>query len=247
MEKSLQPIKNEFDTPRRPMLDHPPTTMSIDLAFLESEDLKEIEEGVREVMQHVGYSIIAIGLAFYRIEKDALFVQAGKTGYIEYLVDAEDRVGLPVSTISDYKRIGEAYAKWRSDLEKVKFDERQGVHKLRHIDAAVKIHPKGEVFKKLVKLSYKEFTAWARGRFDDKADEPKVSIEVRKNQILVDGKNILNVPADLPDSERDKLVQRLERIYKIEAAGNEPFIVETYGSGEQRAIDNFLKKFRAEK
>jgi hypothetical protein len=37
------------------------------------------------------------------------------------------------------------------------------------------------------------------------------------------------------------------RSYRIKAGGNVPYIVETYDEGEQRAIDNFLKKYRSKK
>jgi hypothetical protein len=39
----------------------------------------------------------------------------------------------------------------------------------------------------------------------------------------------------------------LEKTFSIREGGNEPYIVGTYDRGEQIAIDNFLKQYRAKK
>jgi hypothetical protein len=51
----------------------------------------------------------------------------------------------------------------------------------------------------------------------------------------------------VPEKVRESVARDLAETFRIRASGNEPFIVETYDRGEQRAIDIFLKKYRAGK
>jgi hypothetical protein len=90
---------------------------------------------------------------------------------------------------------------------------------------------------------------WAKkpGRAALPSPEPKIRIRIDGGRILIDGQNILNIPDTVPEKVRESVTRDLAETFRIRASGNEPFIVETYGRGEQRAIDNFLKKHRAGK
>jgi len=113
---------------------------------------------------------------------------------------------------------------------------------------ALENHPEqeDEVFKRVASDSFRNFKEWAITPENEELPEPvpRVQIRISKNSIFVDGRAILNFPEGLPEEEKKNLTNYLGALYRIRSVGNEPFIVSTYGEGEQRAIQNFLKKYR---
>jgi hypothetical protein len=63
----------------------------------------------------------------------------------------------------------------------------------------------------------------------------------------VNGKNILNFPKGLSNKTKGWISTDLAKTFAIRESGNEPYITETYGRGEQIALENFKKKYRAKK
>jgi hypothetical protein len=72
-------------------------------------------------------------------------------------------------------------------------------------------------------------------------------VSVEGDKLYMDGKNLLNFPRGTPSLVKEYISQDLAKTFAIREGGNEPLIIETYGRGEQAAIGNFLKKFRAKK
>lgn len=220
--------------------------------FLGSDNLEVVENGIKETAAGVDKAILALCLAVFKIEDEGLYKQAGFDFYLEYFTAAEDRLNVPASTISNYRKIGETYTKYRHQLRASGFNENGSAHKLRYLDEALKKHPEEEVWERIVNDSLRSFQAWAENDSDvidekSRESENHVTIEVSDDRILLNGQNILVLPKDLPAKEKTKIQKRLREVYRIEAAGNLPYIVETQSTGEQRAIDNFLKKFREKK
>ncbi len=225
-------------------------TRQANLGFLTSDDLEVVENGIKDTVNAVDRAILAICLAVYKIQDEGLYKQAGFEFYLDYFENAEGRLNLPAATVSNYRHIGEVYTKHRHQLRAAGFNEQGSAHKLRYLDEALKNHPEDEVWNHVVSDSLRTFRVWAENEssiVNGGQESNPVKVEVTGTGILVNGVNVLNVPKELPAEERDKLKKRLKEVYRIEAAGNLPYIVETQSPGEQRAIDNFLKKFRAGK
>ena len=157
-------------------------------------------------------------------------------------------MGLPPQTLSDAKIIAETYIDWFSELKRAGFKIEGNAHKLRFIKIALENHPKkqDEVFERAAMSTFREFTVWAKSR-GRKAPEYNPTVKVTANRISIDGRNILNFDEDLPVKEKENIAGYLSAVYKIRESGNEPFIIDTYDAGEQRAILNFQKKYRSTK
>jgi hypothetical protein len=72
-------------------------------------------------------------------------------------------------------------------------------------------------------------------------------VKIEGDKLLIDGKNILNFPKDVSPKIRELVSGDLEKTFSIREGGNQPFIIDTYGRGEQVAVANFLKQYRAKK
>ena len=203
-----------------------------ELDFLYSNKLNDIESGIKETLKGVNTANLAIALAIAKIDIEALYIQAGYKSYMEYLTQAEDRLNMPKQTISDYKRIGEIYLRYKRKLESVGFEIEGQLHKLRFLEQALHRHNEEEVYKKLVSVSLRQFKSYALADPSERSDESvEVGIAITDQGIMING----------------KLQIALKEIKKIVESGNEPIIIGVYDRGEKRAIQGFLKRYRAKK
>ncbi|KKM94583.1 hypothetical protein LCGC14_1196820 [marine sediment metagenome] len=238
---SGEPIANKY------ALDTRDDKYSLD--FLYSENLADIEAGIQETIKGLDMSILAVGLAFVKIDREALYVQAGYKHYLAYLDQAEDRLDMSRQTMSDYKRIGETYLDYKSKLQKAGFIEEGNLHKLRFLERALGRHRSAEVFKRICSDSLRAFRAYALGKPSEQSDDKPLreynpDIQITTKRIMVDGKNILRIDPDLDEKTKLELTDYLKQIYTIRSTGNQPYIFNLYDELEAKAIERFLKKRR---
>ncbi len=153
-------------------------------------------------------------------------------------------------TMSDYKRIGEIYIEYKSQLQQVGFREEGNLHKLRYLPRALERHPQREVFTRLVRDSLRKFVAYANPEPENVTPPGRQRlprIEITNRRISVDGKNILRFDPELRPEVREELAGYLVKIYEVKAAGNTPYILDVYDEQEVRAVDRFLRRRRERK
>jgi hypothetical protein len=221
----------------------------LELDYLHSDDLGTIEKGIRDTTKGVDFANLVVAIAFAKIDREALYVQAGCKSYLEYLDKAEERLNMSRQTMSDYKRIGEIYIEYKSQLQQVGFREEGNLHKLRYLPRALERHPAREVFARLVRDSLRKFAAYATPGIPE-ASAPRrhvPRIEIRADKIMVDGKNILRFDPGLRPEIREELAGYLVKIYEVKAGGNTPLILDVYDEQEGRAVDRFLRRRRERK
>ncbi len=221
----------------------------MELDYLHSDDLSTIEQGIRSTVREADFANLVVAIAFAKIDREALYIQAGCKSYLEYLDKAEERLNMSRQTMSDYKRIGEIYIEYKSQLQQVGFREEGNLHKLRFLPRALERHPEQEVFKRLVRDSLRKFAAYATPATPE-ASAPRrhvPRIEISPNKIVVDGKNILRFAPDLRPEIREELAGYLVKIYEVKASGNTPFILDVYDEQETRAVERFLRRRRERK
>jgi hypothetical protein len=102
-----------------------------------------------------------------------------------------------------------------------------------------------------VEYGFIKFRDWAQKKHIAHRVVPgpdtRVNVVIDGNKILISGKNILNFPKGIDDEIKSMVAGDLGKTFSIRETGNVPFIIETYDAGEQTAIANFLKKYRAKK
>ena len=227
----------------------------IDLQFLQSDDLKIIEDGIREIRKGVNTGILAMGMGFLKIEYQAIYTQIpGCKSYMQYLMEASDRVDMPRSTISTYKRMAEIYFQNKSKLQRAGFMVENHTYKLLYLEVALETHKDNpeEVFKRIIADSVRQFKEYALGdsfiRMNDKPVQQYLpDIQITPKRIMVDGKNILRLDPDLDERTKVELADYLKQIYEVRATGNQPHIFNLYDEQEAKAVESFIKRHRKHK
>ncbi len=255
MAKTREVIKNVFEPGRQSDKYHLQYLQSLQLGetgskaieAFRAKDITLIDDGLKLLADNARSSILLIGIGCLIIDRERLY-EPDHRSYLDYALHLYENLGMAPQTLSDAKIIAEVFVDRFSGLKKAGFKIENNAHKLRYLEAALANHAdeEPEVYSRAANETFIAFKEWALS--SERSSErysPKVRVTATK--ITVDGKNILNLSEDLPEKERRNLAEYLGAVYSIRATGNEPFIVDTYDKGEQRAILNFLKKRREEK
>jgi hypothetical protein len=256
-------IKNEFEGPAGQLTkfdrkylhyvkeyDQPDSIADKVFSALRAGNLEQIETSLTVVANNMRANILLIGLSCLIIEREGIYIEAGYRSYLEYSGRLFEKLEIAPQTLSDAKNIMAAYIDHYKGLLKNGFKLGRNAHKLRYLEEAIENHGSAEkAYKKVSTATFREFVEWARKprQTTPRSLEPKIKIKIDGGRILIDGKNILNMPDDVPEKVKECVARDLSETFRIRAVGNEPFIVETYDQGEQRAIDIFLKKYRSGK
>jgi hypothetical protein len=167
------------------------------LAYANSDDATEIDAGVRETIKGIRFSIMAMGIALARFKAKGLYVDLRYHSMNDYLESLCDEMKMERSTAHNWLYIGEAWLKYRHDLEKIEFSDEDGPTKLPYVDRALEVHENREVFRNVKAMTLKEFKAYAKG--EDEAAPPS-KIRVVGNQVFV-GKKLAVTFADEVDTK----------------------------------------------
>jgi len=241
----IKAIPNVFEgeEPAKPF-ELPALSGDVRTGFLESDELAIVEEGIRTIERTSGMLRIIQGLAILKAEH--LWEQSGLSSLQAYREAANQRYGLSRASISNLRKM--AYA-WSDNIRYLRKIDLTGksIHLL-YLDEAIQRHQdKKLVFEHFKADSQRDFQAFARGEVGEREVLPDVDLTVKDGRILLDGKMFMKYADDLPDGERDFLARTLKAAYKARLGDCIAHVVAVYDEGEARAVDNFLKKHRAEK
>jgi hypothetical protein len=148
-------------------------------------DAMDIDRGIRETIKGIRLSILAMGLGLAKIKEHCLYRELGFSSMAQYIQKLCDDTKMNQSSVFNWLYVGEAYQKYRNDLEQIDFNDSDGPTKLPYLERALGIYQKQEVFDKLKNLSVREFAAFSKGSAEKEAVAPYVT--VRGNRVYVDG------------------------------------------------------------
>jgi hypothetical protein len=154
-------IQNVYDGPVKPPKKFEAKQFTLDFAY--SENATEVDAGIRETARGYNLSIMAMGIALYRVDVAGLFIDLGFKRFGEYIDKLAEDTGLNRSTLYHWEYVGAAYIKYRSDLERIGFSEDHGPTKLPLLARALENQTQQTVFKNLVNMTFRQFDEWARG------------------------------------------------------------------------------------
>jgi hypothetical protein len=215
-----------------------------------TRDITKIEDALKNLAVSRTTASYLIGIGALIIEREKLYRAAGYRSYLEYTQHLLEDLDIPVSTLSDDKIIMEKFIDFHKSLTNVGFILEGNASKLRYLETALENHDEEEVFNRIAHDTLRSFITWAqRPALIEHKPEPETRIDVKieGDKLLIGGKNILNFPKNVSPKIRELVSGDLEKTFSIREGGNEPYIIDTYGRGEQIAIDNFLKQYRAKK
>jgi hypothetical protein len=156
METAL--IRNEYDGPLKKHRKLSGGQFSLDFAY--SQDAQEIDAGIRETIRGVKLSIMAMGIALYRVDVAGLFIDLGFRKFGEYIDHLAEETGMARTSLYNWEYIGQAYITHRADLDRIGFSDDDGPTKLPFLPRALEHYTKREVFKNIKDMSKREFEEW---------------------------------------------------------------------------------------
>ena len=236
-------IPNEYDGPSAPVKRLPSGTFDLDCTV--SENASEIDRGIRETIKGVRLSILAMGMGLAKLKAKGLYVDLGYHSMNDYLVKLCDDMQIERSTAHNWLYIGEAYIKYRKELERVDFSDEDGPTKLAYVDRALVVYDKREVFQNVKNMSLRKFKEYARG---EESPEQPSKIRVVGNQIFM-GKELAVTFADGLDTKTKTYLSKIT-VQAGEAleAGEVLYTTRLYDMKElqkfDRRVENLKKEMR---
>ena len=219
---------------------------------IKTRDLPTIETSLKPLANIANNAMYILGIVCYIIEKERLYENTEfGWSYLKYAEHLVGELNIPIATLSEAKVLMGIYIEYNRPLMRAGFTLERNASKLRYLPEALENHEEEDVYEKIVDSNYREFRDWAQRKGLSHKVLPgpdiRVNAVIKGNKLLIDGKNILNFPKGVTNNIKTMVANDLARTFSIREGGNVPYIVETYGTGEQTAIANFLKKYRVKK
>jgi hypothetical protein len=147
------------------------------------------------------------------------------------------------STAHNWLYIGEAWIKYRRDLEKIEFSDEDGPTKLPYVDRALEAHEKREVFRNVKAMTLKEFKAYAKG--EEETALPS-KIRVVGNQVYVGKKLAVTLADELDPKTRAYLTNINVQAGEALEAGEVLYTTRLYDMDELRRFERGAEKLKKE-
>ena len=235
----MKTISNEYDGPRPPAKRI--TALNFNLDFANSDDAVEIDAGIRDSIKGVRLSILAMGLGLAKIKAKSLYIDLNSRSMNDYLEKLCDEMQIERSTAHNWLYIGEAFSKYRRELEKIGFSDSDGPTKLPYLPRALEIHEKRDVFRKIKEATLQEFKEYSRGE----AAEPKTSkIRVVGNKIYVGKKLAVTFAPELDPKTTKYLTDINVKAGEALEAGEVLYTTRLYDMDELRRFDRRAERVK---
>ena len=240
-------IQNYYDGPKKLTRKLEGGQFPLDFAY--STDPVEIDTGIREAIRGFKLSIMAMGIALYRVDVSGLFIDLGFKKFGEYVDHLADDTGMARTSLYNWEYIGQAYITHRSDLDRIGFSDDDGPTKLPFLDRALEHFSKREVFRNIKDMSKREFEEWSRGAPLKK--KKYKTIKIKGSQIFVGNSSLVSFAEGVSPADRRYyealLLEGAKAIEKNEYAKVYRFYDETEARRFDRLYQRELKALRAKK
>jgi hypothetical protein len=177
------------------------------LDYVNSENAAEIDNGIRDTIKGIRLSILAMGIGLAKIKSMSLFTDLNCRHMTEYVERLCDDTKMERSSIFNWLSIGEAYIKYRSELELIGFSEVDGPTKLPFLDRALAAKQKDEVFNNIKSMSLREFISFAKSEPINPDDNPPL-VSIRGSTVYVNGK-VAVILSKSPDEKYTKYFKKV--------------------------------------
>jgi hypothetical protein len=148
-------------------------------------------------------SILAMGIALYRIEAAGLYIDLGFCRFGEYIDKLVEDTGMSRANLYNWPCIGGAFVNHRADLEKVGFSEDDGPTKLPYLDRALVNRPnKKEVYKNIVYMSRCQFKEWSKGDPETFSKNNYTNIKLNNRQVCAGDAPLISFAENLSPADK---------------------------------------------
>ena len=233
-------IRNEYDGPKKPTkLQKAQGIISLDFAY--SENAKVVDAGIKEAIRGVKVSIMAMGIALYRMDVSEFYYDLGYKKFGEYIDHLSEETGMARTTLYNWEYVGDAYITHRSELDSIGFSNDDGPTKLPFLPRALENYSKREVFKNIKLMNKREFEDWSKGPLLEKHKTYK-NIMIKGNEVFVGKSPLVSFAEDISPKDRKYyeglLLEGAVAVQKNEFARCYRF----YDEAEARRFDKVYQK-----
>ena len=137
-----------------------PGLLSLDYA--KSDNAGEIDNGIRETIKGIRLSILAMGLGLAKIKEKGLYRDLGCNKMTQYIQRLSIETKMDRSSIFGWLGIGEAFIKYKTELEQIGFCDSDGPTKLPYLERALENNEKQEVLDNIKNMSVRDFISFAK-------------------------------------------------------------------------------------
>jgi len=155
--------------------------------YINSGNATEIDKGIRDTIKGIRLSILAMGIGLAKIKSNGLYRDLKSRSMSEYIERLCDETKMERRGIFNWLYIGEAYLKYRSELEMIGFSDNDGPTKLPFLERALEQRQKQEVFDNIKTMSLREFIDFAKGEPAKNAEDAPY-VNIRGNNVYIEGK-----------------------------------------------------------
>lgn len=244
----MKAISNYYDGPLKPARKMSAEPIALDYAY--SNTAEEIDKGIKDTIKGIRLSILAMGIGLARIKEKGLYIDLNFRSMNKYIEQLSVENKMERSSIFKWLHIGEAYLKYRNDLDKIGFSDSDGPTKLPYIDRALETNRKNEVFKHIKEMSVREFRNFSKGEADD-GEEKSARITVKDDEVYIGKTPAIQISDKLDARTRAYFKKIILIAGKAMQEGEVILPVRLYDMDElrsyERAIGNLVKEKRGEK
>ena len=239
----MKAIQNEYDGPLPPAKRMPNSTIALDYA--NSNDAAEIDAGIRDTIKGVRLSILAMGMGLAKLKAKGLYIDLNYHSMNDYLESLCNDMKIERSTAHNWLYIGEAYIKYKRDLERIEFTDEDGPTKPPYVDRALELHEKKDVFQNVKKMSLRAFKEYAK---EQKAAAKPSKIRVVGNKLYIGKKLAVSFSETLDAKTRAYLTKINVQAGEALEAGEILYMTRLYDLEElkrfERGADRLKKDMR---
>lgn len=220
-------------------------------ALMHSDNLVEIEEGIRELNSFATKATLMSSIILYTcIFNMDLYKQSGLT-WAEYIVSAKKRLGLDPREISEMLSGAGFFIEYNDKL----MEKNYQLTSFRNIARAyLALELSGNVDEVINHLcsgeSAEAFKAWYQSLKKPKAIEGpssnflRTDIVITKTSVSISGKNLFTISDNLPEEEQKKFMEYVTKIYSTIQEGYQPAVIPVYDKAEARKLLSLRDKNR---
>ena len=221
------------------------TENTIFLDYVKSDNPAEIDQGIRDTIRGVCYSILTMGLGLARIKSEGLFRKLKFRSMSAYVDRLCEETQMDRSNIYNWLSIGEAYSKYQRELEQIGFSDQDGPTKLPFLERALELGEKDEVFSNLKNMSQREFADFAKSGSVEKSDDIPF-LEIRGNAFYLQGRRAIIVNKSLGEKNTAMLKKTVRVVCRALQRGGVVVAVHLRNPKEARRFKNEARRIRAE-
>jgi hypothetical protein len=236
-------IPNRYDGPRKPEKRLPSGHFSLDYA--NSDDALEIDQGIRETIRGIRLSILSIGIGLAKIKAKGLYVDLKYHSMAQYLESLCEQTRMERSGLHNWLYIGEAYLKYRKDLDRIGFSDEDGPTKLPYMDRALALYPKKDVLRAVKDMSLRQFISFSKGEAPAAAPEAS-TIQVKGSHVYIGDRPAVTLDEGLDPKTRAYLEGIIVEAGEALEAGEVLYTTRLYDMEEMRRFERAAEKLKKE-